>query len=118
MNLKETGNPASQGLPYNVHMVMIDAQSLSNMHRQTPKLMAILEQDENAMLFKAHGIHGDGTTCQLLATLAGEFRNKNVRNVPYLTLSLPGLIFFLFAKYRGFSDFLNLFSMPILKSGL
>lgn len=73
MNLKETGNQISQGLPYNVHMIMIDAQSLANMHRQTPKLMAMLEQDENAMLFKAHGIHGDGTTCQLLATLAGEF---------------------------------------------
>ena len=52
------------------------------------------------------------------------WRSENGKKVgpldPYsfLTLSLPGLIFFLFAKYRGFSDFLNLFSMPILKSGL
>lgn len=66
-------NSASKGLPYNVHMIMVDAQSVANMHRQVPKLMAMLERDENAMLFKAHGIHGDGTTCQLLATLAGKF---------------------------------------------
>ena len=64
---------ASGGLPFNVHMIMIDAQSIANMHRQVPKLMDMLEEDEDAMLFKAHGIHGDGTTCQLLATLAGMF---------------------------------------------
>ena len=44
--------------------------------------------------------------------MIGHWWNDNLN----LTLLLPGLIFFLFAKYRGFSDFL--ISMPILKSGL
>ena len=61
----------TKGLPFNVHMIMVDAQSVANMHRQVPKLMDILETDVDTMLFKAHGIHGDGTTCQLMATLAG-----------------------------------------------
>ncbi|XP_066922217.1 uncharacterized protein [Clytia hemisphaerica] len=59
------------GLPLNVHMFMVDAISKGNAYRQMPRLMEILEDDEDAMVFQAHGIHGDGTTCQLMATLAG-----------------------------------------------
>ena len=73
----ESGNEnrGISGLPYNVHMVMLDAISNANMYRQLPKFMEILEDDENAMIFKGHGIHGDGTTCQLMATLAGRSYN-------------------------------------------
>ena len=62
-----------EGLPYNVHMFMVDAISQGNMYRQTPRLTEILENDEDAMVFRAHGIHGDGTTSQLMATLGGMF---------------------------------------------
>ena len=62
---------SKSGLPYNVHMFMVDAISQGNMYRQTPRLAEILENDIDAMVFKAHGIHGDGTTSQLMATLAG-----------------------------------------------
>uniref|UniRef100_A0A7M5V311 Uncharacterized protein n=2 Tax=Clytia hemisphaerica TaxID=252671 RepID=A0A7M5V311_9CNID len=67
----KSDNQEKSGLPYNIHMVMLDAISNANMYRQLPKFMEILEDDENAMIFKGHGIHGDGTTCQLMATLAG-----------------------------------------------
>jgi len=60
-----------KGLKYNINLIMLDAQSRGNMHRQTRKLMSILENDENALLFNAHGINGDGTTCQAMAILAG-----------------------------------------------
>ena len=60
-------------------MFMIDAISQGNMHRQAPRLAEILENDVDAMIFNAHGIHGDGTTSQLMATLAGNI---------YLTLSV------------------------------
>jgi len=62
-----------KGLPYNVHMILVDAQSRGNVYRQTRKFMKMLEQDENAMVFKGHGLQGDGTCCQSLATLAGAY---------------------------------------------
>ena len=62
-----------EGLPYNLHMFMMDAISQGNMYRQTPRLTEILENDDDAMVFRAHGIHGDGTTSQLMAALAGMF---------------------------------------------
>ena len=62
-----------KGLPFNVHMFMVDAISQGNMNRQTPRLVEILENDVDAMIFRAHGIHGDGTTSQLMAALAGRF---------------------------------------------
>ena len=74
----EKNEQSKSGLPYNVHMFMIDAISQGNMHRQTPRLAEILENDVDAMIFNAHGIHGDGTTSQLMATLAGNI---------YLTLT-------------------------------
>ena len=61
-----------KGMPYNLHMILLDAQSHGNVYRQTKKLVKMLEEDDNAMIFKAHGIHGDGTTCQMMATLAGK----------------------------------------------
>ena len=69
---KKLKKASKYGLPYNIHMVMIDAQSTGNMYRQMPHLVEMLENDEDTMLFKAHGIHGDGTTCQIMATLAGK----------------------------------------------
>lgn len=66
---------SKSGLPYNVHMFMIDAISQGNMQRQTPRLAEILENDVDAMIFNAHGIHGDGTTSQLMATLAGNYNS-------------------------------------------
>ena len=71
-------NRNEKGLPYNVHMFMVDAISQGNMNRQTPRLVEILENDVDAMIFKAHGIHGDGTTSQLMAALAGKSTTVSV----------------------------------------
>ena len=69
----EKHEQSKSGLPYNVHMFMVDAISQGNMQRQTPRLVEILENDVDAMIFNAHGIHGDGTTSQLMAALAGNY---------------------------------------------
>ena len=63
----------SKGLKYNVAMVMLDAQSRSNLYRQMPRLMRLLHSNQDVMLFKKHGIHGDGTTSQMMAALAGKY---------------------------------------------
>ena len=77
-------NELKKGLKYNINMVMLDAQSRGNMYRQTRRLMSVLENDENTLLFKAHGIHGDGTTCQLMAILEGMLKHCfSVRNYAF-----------------------------------
>uniref|UniRef100_A0A7M5WIC9 Uncharacterized protein n=2 Tax=Clytia hemisphaerica TaxID=252671 RepID=A0A7M5WIC9_9CNID len=77
---KSNPQATTTGLPFNIHMFMVDATSKGNAYRQMPRLMEILEEDPDAMVFKAHGIHGDGTTCQIMATLAGYQYNQEDSN--------------------------------------
>lgn len=91
----EKNEQSKSGLPYNVHMFMIDAISQGNMHRQTPRLAEILENDVDAMIFNAHGIHGDGTTSQLMATLAGNIYLTLTTCYCYLWNAKSAIYFFL-----------------------
>ena len=68
----DTKTKKDSGMSYNVAMVMLDAQSRANLYRQMPRLMQILHRhsndgtsDDDVIIFKNHGVHGDGTTCQV-----------------------------------------------------
>uniref|UniRef100_A0A7M5X907 Uncharacterized protein n=2 Tax=Clytia hemisphaerica TaxID=252671 RepID=A0A7M5X907_9CNID len=101
----------STGLKYNVAMVMLDAQSRSNLYRQMPRLMRLLHDNEDVMLFKKHGIHGDGTTSQMMATLAGYHYSETKEN-PWQRPNnkscdeIPNLLFKKFSD-AGYSTMLN-----------
>ena len=84
---------SKKGLPYNVHMILIDAQSRGNVYRQTKRLIKMIEDDEDMLIFKGHSVQGDGTCCQVMATLAGNththiyhktFNEKGAKSWPRL----------------------------------
>ena len=67
-------------------MIMLDAQSRGNMYRQMPRLMRLLHGNEgkDVMIFKKHGIHGDGTTSQLMAAFAPRRHHELLKAIEYL----------------------------------